>query len=111
MAETAAPAAAPKASPAPKAKAPRKPSKNAGKYTGYIVDAISSLKERTGSSVPAIVKFIGAKYGKDLTAGWEKTVAQVLKTFTKTGKVVKVKASYKVRGPPAAPRGPRGPGR
>jgi histone H1/5 len=102
MSDAAAPAAAPAAKSPAKPKAAKKPAAKkgpgSGKYQAMIVDAIVSLKDRTGSSVPAIVKFVGGKYSKDLAAGWEKTVAQVLKRFAASGKVVKVKASYKVRG-------------
>ncbi len=104
MSDAAAPAAAPapKSPAKPKAKKPAaKKGPGAGKYQTMIVAAITALKDRTGSSVPAINKYIGANFKKDLSTGWEKTVAQVLKRFAASGKVVKVKASYKVRG--AAP--------
>lgn len=105
MSDAAAPAAAPapaKSPAKPKAKKPAaKKGPGAGKYQTMIVAAITALKDRTGSSLPAISKYIGANFKKDLSTGWEKTVSQVLKRFTASGKVVKVKASYKVRG--AAP--------
>ncbi len=62
-----------------------------------IGDAISSLKERTGSSVPAIKKFIQEKYGNQIhDKNFDKTVWGVIKTFASNGKLVKVKGSYKL---------------
>lgn len=62
-----------------------------------ISDAITSLKERTGSSVPAIKKFIQEKYGNQIhDKNFDKTVWGVIKTFASNGKLVKVKGSYKL---------------
>lgn len=51
---------------APKPKAPKaaKPPPAHPPYVTMITDAIKSLKERDGSSVAAIKKFIDDKYGK-----------------------------------------------
>ena len=46
-------------------------------YLALISEAITGLKERTGSSYPAIKKYIGAKH--KLPNGWEKVLAQQLK--------------------------------
>ena len=64
-------------------------------YVTIITDAIKTLKERTGSSLPAIKKVVGDKY--KLPQGWEKVLAQQLKKLSAEGKLVKVR-------PPA--RGP-----
>lgn len=63
-------------------------------YLVLISDAISGLKERTGSSFPAIKKYIGAHH--KLPEGWEKVLAQQLKKQAAAGKLVKVKASFKL---------------
>jgi len=57
----AAPAAAPKAPKASKPKAPKKPA--AHPPTGeMVITALLTLKERNGSSVPAIKKYISTNY-------------------------------------------------
>lgn len=62
-----------------------------------VKDAIATLKERTGSSLPAIKKYIEGKYGKDIhDKNFAKTLSQVLKTFVKSGKLVKIKGSFKL---------------
>lgn len=68
-------------------------------YAILIAEAIRELKERTGSSAPAITKKIGEKYGSKLKSGvisWEKQVSQQLKRMAASGKLVKVKNSYKL---------------
>lgn len=47
-----------------------------------VKEAIVSLKERDGSSVAAITKYIDAKYGKELSkssATWTKVLSYQLK--------------------------------
>ncbi|KAJ0589349.1 putative linker histone H1/H5, domain H15, winged helix-like DNA-binding domain superfamily [Helianthus annuus] len=68
-------------------------------YLEMIKDAIVSLKERTGSSSQAIGKFIEGKY-KNLPANYKKLLATQLKKNAADGKLVKVKASFKL--PPKA---------
>lgn len=63
-------------------------------YLALISDAITGLKERTGSSYPAIKKYIAAHH--KLPEGWEKVLAQQLKKQAAAGKLVKVKASFKL---------------
>ncbi|KAL4431382.1 hypothetical protein ABPG75_006638 [Micractinium tetrahymenae] len=63
-------------------------------YLTMIVAAIKALKERTGSSAPAIAKYIGANY--KVPAGFEKTLSQQLKRQAAGGKLVRVKASFKL---------------
>lgn len=76
-----------------KVKAP-KPAPAHPPYVDMIVAAVKALKERTGSSAPAIGKFIGATY--KVPAGFEKTLALQLKRLAAAGKLVKVKASFKL---------------
>ncbi|KAK1420538.1 hypothetical protein QVD17_22216 [Tagetes erecta] len=64
-------------------------------YFEMIKDAIVTLKERTGSSPQAIAKFIEGKY-KDLPANYKKLLSIQLKRNVVDGKLVKVKASFKL---------------
>lgn len=57
------------------------------KCSEYLQEAILQLKERDGSSFPAIKKVIDSKHGKNLHNGWDKTLAQVLKRLVVSGKV------------------------
>ncbi|KAL4354953.1 hypothetical protein GQ457_06G018920 [Hibiscus cannabinus] len=68
-------------------------------FLDMISNAILSLKERTGSSQYAIAKFIEEKY-KQLPPNFRKLLLVQLKKFVASGKLVKVKASYKL--PPAS---------
>lgn len=61
-----------------------------------ITEAISTLKERTGSSQPAIAKFLEEKYEKVLPSNFRKMLSVQLKNCVKTEKLVKVKNSYKI---------------
>lgn len=78
---------------APKAKA-AKPAPAHPPYVDMIAAAIKALKERTGSSAPAIAKFVGATY--KVPAGFEKQLGLQLKRLAAAGKLVKVKASFKL---------------
>ena len=66
--------------------------------------------QRSGSSLPAIKKYIGAHH--KLPAGWEKTLSYQLKRLAASGKLVKVKASFKLsealKKPAPKARGGRG---
>ena len=73
------------------------------KYDVMVKAAVLALKDRTGSSVPAIAKYLGTTY--TLPANFKKVLSTQLKNLTKAGKLVKVKASYKLsedfkKGPP-----------
>eukprot|EP00793_Prasinoderma_coloniale_P005887 PRCOL_00004361-RA len=60
-------------------------------YAVMVRAAILALKERTGSSSPAIFKYISANYsGVD-----KKIMSTQLKNMVAQGKLVKVKASFK----------------
>ncbi|XP_028099026.1 histone H1-like [Camellia sinensis] len=61
-----------------------------------ISEAISSLKDRTGSSQPAIAKFMEEKYSSLLPPNFKKMLLIQLKKFVKSEKLVKIKNSYEV---------------
>ena len=61
-----------------------------------ICEAISILKDRTGSSQPAIAKFIEDRHNKMLPPNFKKLLSVQLKKFVKSEKLVKVKNSYKI---------------
>ncbi|KAA8549112.1 hypothetical protein F0562_000796 [Nyssa sinensis] len=65
-------------------------------YFQMISEAITSLKDRTGSSQPAIAKFIEDKYQTLLPPNFKKTLSVQLKKFVKSEKLFKVKNSYKI---------------
>ena len=63
-------------------------------YVVMVAAAIKALKERSGSSSKAIAKYIGANY--KVPAGFEKSLGQQLKRLAAAGKLVRVKASFKL---------------
>ncbi|XVE73383.1 hypothetical protein DITRI_Ditri11bG0113600 [Diplodiscus trichospermus] len=65
-------------------------------YLEMICEAISTLKDRTGSSQPAIAKFIEDKYNKMLPPNFKKLLSVQLKKFVKSEKLMKLKNSYKI---------------
>ncbi|KAH7517012.1 hypothetical protein FEM48_Zijuj09G0016800 [Ziziphus jujuba var. spinosa] len=65
-------------------------------YFDMISDALSTLKDRTGSSQPAIAKFIEAKYKEHLPPNFQKILSVQLKKFVKSERLVKVKNSFKI---------------
>ncbi|XP_051184336.1 uncharacterized protein [Lolium perenne] len=65
-------------------------------YFEMIKEAIAALKDRTGSSSVAIAKFIDEKHGKSLPANFKKILSVQLRGSAAKGKLVKVKASYKL---------------
>ncbi|XVF22137.1 hypothetical protein REPUB_Repub12eG0147800 [Reevesia pubescens] len=65
-------------------------------YLEMICEAISTLKDRTGSSQPAIAKFIEDKYKNLLPPYFKKLLSVQLKKFVKSEKLEKVKNSYKI---------------
>ncbi|THG20097.1 histone H1-like [Camellia sinensis] len=65
-------------------------------YLQMISEAISSLKDRTGSSQPAIAKFMEEKYSSLLPPNFKKMLSIQLKKFVKSEKLVKIKNSYEV---------------
>jgi len=65
-------------------------------YLQMISEAITSLKERTGSSQYAIAAFIGSKYQSQLPANYKKLLTVQLRNLAKSGKLTKVKNSFKL---------------
>lgn len=61
-----------------------------------IKEAIAALKDRTGSSQPAIAKFIEEKYKGALPPNFKKLLSVQLKKFAKSEKLVRVKNSFKI---------------
>ena len=62
-----------------------------------ITEAITTLKDRTGSSQPAIARFIEEKYKKSsLPSNFKKVLSVQLKKFVKSERLVKCKNSYKI---------------
>ncbi|XP_022872403.1 histone H1-like [Olea europaea var. sylvestris] len=76
------------------------PRKRNPPYLEMIEDAIVTLKEKTGSSQYAITKFIEEKQ-KNLPPNFKRLLLVQLKKFVASGKLVKVKGSYKL---PSAPK-------
>ncbi|CAL5025862.1 unnamed protein product [Urochloa decumbens] len=91
------PAAAPKPKPAAaKPKAAAAAGASHPPYFEMIKEAITALKERTGSSSHAIAKYMEDKHGASLPANYKKMLSIQLRGFAAKGKLVKVKASYKL---------------
>ncbi|KAL7112574.1 hypothetical protein ACP275_04G010600 [Erythranthe tilingii] len=65
-------------------------------YLQMISEAITAIKDRTGSSQPAIAKFIEENYSKLLPPTFRKILSIQLKRFVKSEKLVKIKNSYKI---------------
>ncbi|CAM8973359.1 unnamed protein product [Rhodiola kirilowii] len=65
-------------------------------YLQMITEALTTLKERTGSSVPAMVKFLEQKYGPSLPENFRKMLTMQLKKLVESERLVKVKNSFKV---------------
>lgn len=61
-----------------------------------IKEALLALQEKSGSSSYAIAKYMGEKHKAVLPANYKKMLALQLKNFTAKGKLVKVKASFKL---------------
>ena len=98
---SAAPAAKPKVAKKPKA-APAHPPTSA-----MVVAAIKALKERGGSSLPAIKKYIGANYKVDVVK-LSPFIRKALKKGVEKKTLVQVKASYKL-GKVEKPKKPKKP--
>ena len=64
------------------------------KYEDMVKAAVLALKDRNGSSVPAIAKYLAANY--KLPDNFKKILSTQLKNLVKSGKLLKVKASYKL---------------
>ncbi|KAG5514540.1 hypothetical protein RHGRI_035818 [Rhododendron griersonianum] len=79
---------------AKKASKPRNPPLHPP-YVEMVTDAIATLKEKSGSSQYAITKFIEEKQ-KQLPPNFKKLLLFHLKKLVASGKIVKVKASFKL---------------
>ncbi|KAI4379004.1 hypothetical protein MLD38_016414 [Melastoma candidum] len=102
---TAAAAAVAKAAPAKKpAAGAQKKSPGHPPFAEMISDAILALKERSGSSQVAIQKFIEEKY-KHLPATFRKLLLVQLKRMVASGKLIRVKHSFKL--PPSSKPKPK----
>ncbi|KAL9397297.1 hypothetical protein Peur_011550 [Populus x canadensis] len=66
-------------------------------YFEMITEAITTLKDRKGSSQPAIARFIEEKYKKSsLPSSFKKVLSVQLKKFVTSERLVKCKNSYKI---------------
>ncbi|CAA0831968.1 Histone H1.2 [Striga hermonthica] len=65
-------------------------------YFHMISEAITTLKDRTGSSQPAIAKFVEDNYEKSLPTNFRKIMSVQLKRLVRLEKISKVKSSYKI---------------
>eukprot|EP00253_Pinus_taeda_P020185 PITA_20185 len=65
-------------------------------YLQMITEAITSLKERTGSSHYAIAAYIGNKYKSQLPTNFKKLLTVQLRNLARSGKLIKVKSSFKL---------------
>lgn len=96
---------------AKKTSAPKKP-RSHPPYVEMISEAITTLKERTGSSQVAIAKFTEEKQ-KDLPPNFRKLLSVQLKKLVASGKLTKIKSSFKiapvVKPPVAAPKPKKAP--
>ncbi|KAL9243199.1 hypothetical protein vseg_017114 [Gypsophila vaccaria] len=102
--------AAPKTKAVKNVSAPKssKPSPSHPPYIQMITEAITAMKDRTGSSLPAIAKHIEEEQKiKDLPANFRKLLFIQLKKFVASGKLVKVKNSFKL--PPKTDKKPKKP--
>lgn len=65
-------------------------------YFQMAVEAIASLRERTGSSHRAIAKYIEAHYKGELPSNFKKLLTNQLRILAEKGKLVQVKRSFKL---------------
>ncbi|ESQ50655.1 hypothetical protein EUTSA_v10022882mg [Eutrema salsugineum] len=65
-------------------------------YFQMIKEALITLKEKKGSSPYAIAKKIEEKYKSELPDNFRKTLSLQLKNSVAKGKLVKIRASYKL---------------
>lgn len=65
-------------------------------YFQMAVEAIATLRERTGSSRRAIAKYIEAHYKSDLPSNFKKLLTNQLRILSQKGKLVQVKRSFKL---------------
>jgi histone H1/5 len=85
-----------------KEKKPRTPRKKKSTpshppYFEMIKEAITALDDSTGSSSYAIAKYMEENHKDELPVNYKKVLATQLKNFTAKGKLVKIKASFKLK--------------
>merc|ERR1712027_259721 len=81
-------------SPAKKAAKPKAPAAHPP-VASMVKAAVKALKERNGSSLPAIKKYIAANYKVDIVK-LNRFVNKALKNMAEKGELTKVKGSYKL---------------
>ncbi|TYG94596.1 hypothetical protein ES288_A11G200700v1 [Gossypium darwinii] len=82
---------------APKEKKPKQPKSAAHPpYFQMIKEALLALKEKSGSSPYAIAKYMEEKHKAVLPANFRKILGLQLKNSAARGKLIKIKASYKL---------------
>ncbi|EGC38824.1 hypothetical protein DICPUDRAFT_96773 [Dictyostelium purpureum] len=86
----------PKAASTTKKTTTTKPKPNHPTYQVMISHAIAALKERFGSSQPAIIKYIENNYNVGDSENFKRQLRLALKRLLKDGVLVQIKASYKL---------------
>lgn len=88
----------PKAPKAPKEKKPKQPKTTVHHppYFQMIKEALLALNERSGSSPYAIAKYMEEKHKDVLPSNYKKILGLQLKNSAVRGKLIKIKASYKL---------------
>merc|ERR1712018_1051845 len=81
-------------SPAKKAAKPKKPAEHPP-TASMVKAAIMTLKERKGSSLPAIKKYIASNYKYDVVKN-ARFINKALKKLSEDGALTKVKGSFKI---------------
>ncbi|XWS45525.1 hypothetical protein CRYUN_Cryun15aG0144000 [Craigia yunnanensis] len=82
---------------APKEKKPKQPKTAAHPpYFQMIKEALVALNDKSGSSPYAIAKYMEEKHKAVLPANFRKILALQLKNSAARGKLIKIKASYKL---------------
>jgi histone H1/5 len=66
-------------------------------YFEMIQEAITALDDNTGSSSYAIAKYMEENHKDELPVNYKKVLATQLKNFTAKGKLVKIRASFKLK--------------
>eukprot|EP00177_Eucheuma_denticulatum_P001260 GFKZ01002294.1.p2 GENE.GFKZ01002294.1~~GFKZ01002294.1.p2 ORF type:complete len:161 (+),score=38.53 GFKZ01002294.1:262-744(+) len=69
-------------------------------YAVMVAESIKELKDRTGSSVPAISKQVQSKYGIDIN---KPALVKAIKKGVEAGDLIQIKASYKLNKKTPAP--------
>ncbi|EFJ18688.1 hypothetical protein SELMODRAFT_419956 [Selaginella moellendorffii] len=80
----------------PKPKSSKNTSIHHPPYVEMVMEAISFLKERTGSSQHAIAKYLVEKYSSGLPTSFKRMLSIQLKSLSNSGKITKVKNSFKL---------------